>query len=114
MQLDHYQTKAASTAFYPGCDDPSSIEGLTYATMGLAGEAGEISNKVKKIIRDLDGVIDGVTKAQIIDELGDVLWYVAILANQLGYPLHLVADWNIAKLADRAANGTLQGSGDNR
>ncbi|ANA87086.1 MazG-like nucleotide pyrophosphohydrolase [Gordonia phage Switzerland] len=114
MQLDTYQTRATATAFYPGHDDGSSIEGLSYVTMGLVGEAGEIANKVKKIIRDNGGVIDGITRTQVLAELGDVLWYVALIAEQLGYPLHLVAAWNLQKLADRAERGVLEGSGDNR
>ncbi|AWY03865.1 MazG-like nucleotide pyrophosphohydrolase [Gordonia phage Nedarya] len=114
MELNAYQTRAAATAIYPGRDDPSDILGLAYTAMGLSGEAGEILNKTKKIIRDNDGVIDGIVKTKIIAELGDVLWYTALVANQLGYPLQLVADWNLEKLAGRAERGTLQGSGDVR
>lgn len=114
MQLNDYQAEAALTAIYPDSHDTSSILGLSYTVMGLAGEAGEIANKTKKILRDNDGVITGITQTQIASELGDVLWYVAMTANQLGYPLEVIATWNLNKLAGRADNGTLQGSGDNR
>lgn len=114
MHINDYQSEARETAIYPGYNDTTSIFGLAYTAMGLAGEAGEVSNKVKKIIRDDDGVITGVHRVQIAAELGDVLWYVAQTASQLGYSLSYVAEMNLDKLAARAANGTLQGSGDNR
>ena len=114
LSLNEYQAAAASTAIYPESEDIQSIIGLSYTALGLAGEAGEISNKVKKILRDNDGVITGVARTQIISELGDVLWYVALTARQLGFPLETVANWNVQKLGDRAARGALQGSGDAR
>lgn len=114
MYLDYYQSEARETAIYPGYDDTTSIFGLAYTAMGLAGEAGEVSNKVKKIVRDQQGVINGVNRVQIAAELGDVLWYVAQTASQLGYSLGYIAEMNLNKLEARAANGTLQGSGDNR
>lgn len=114
MHLDDYQSSAAETAIYPDSHDTSSIIGLSYTVMGLAGEAGEIANKVKKILRDNDGVITGTHQAQIASELGDVLWYVAMVAEQIAYPLDYIAQLNLNKLAGRAEAGTLQGSGDNR
>lgn len=114
MDLNDYQAEARETAIYPGYNDTTSITGLSYTAMGLAGEAGEIANKVKKIIRDDDGVITGIHRVQIAAELGDVLWYVAQTASQLGYSLGYIAEMNLNKLEARAAKGTLQGSGDNR
>lgn len=90
------------TAIFP------ADQGLAYTTLGLAGEAGEIANKVKKVIRD------GRSTDGIADELGDVLWYLAAVANELGADLGDIADANLAKLASRAKRGKLGGSGDNR
>ena len=77
--------------------------------LGLASEAGEVADKVKKWIRD--GTVD---KAAISKELGDVLWYIAVLANDLGFPLSEVAKVNLDKLNKRQKDGTIKGSGDNR
>ena len=84
--------------------------GLAYAALGLAGEAGEVANKIKKVLRKDPGITDDA----ILDELGDVLWYVAMIADDLGLGLYDVAERNIQKLNNRAAEGKLKGSGDNR
>ncbi|AER47624.1 MazG-like pyrophosphatase [Mycobacterium phage DS6A] len=112
--LDGYQQVAAETAIYPGAGYAGSWVGLSYVALGLAGEAGEIANKAKKIIRDNDGALSDDSRGALAAELGDVLWYVAQTATQLGYRLSDIADGNLAKLADRAGRGTLQGSGDTR
>lgn len=109
-----YQSNATRTAVYPGSGDVTSSEGLSYATLGLVGEAGEIANKVKKIIRDNDGVITDMAREDIAAELGDVLWYVSALATQLGATLGGVAAQNLSKLRSRQERGKLSGSGDNR
>jgi NTP pyrophosphatase (non-canonical NTP hydrolase) len=85
-----------------------------YPTLGLTGEAGEVADKVKKVIRDRGGVFDADTREAIKLELGDVLWYVAQLASELGYDLNEVADANLQKLSSRAARGRIGGSGDQR
>ena len=85
-----------------------------YPTLGLTGEAGEVADKVKKVIRDREGVFDADTREAIKLELGDVLWYVAQLASELGYDLNEVADANLQKLSSRAARGRIGGSGDQR
>lgn len=108
--LDTYQEGALRTSTYPR----DGLWGVIYTTMGLAGEAGELSNGLKKVIRDDGGVLSDVKKAKLIDELGDVLWYAASLANELGVPLSEVARRNLEKLADREKRGVLGGSGDNR
>lgn len=111
MDFDTYQEKALTTAQYP------ADQALPYLALGLAGEAAEVANKVKKILRgDYDdnpekaeAVLEGITK-----ELGDVLWYIAVLADELDADLSYVADANIAKLSARASSGTIKGTGDDR
>jgi len=103
MNLNEYQKEARATAIYPvnAC--------VIYPAMGLANEAGEVLGKVKKMIRD--GTLD---KEATLKELGDVLWYVAVLADDLHTNLSDVAKQNLDKLRSRQERGTLQGSGDNR
>ncbi|MAO25331.1 MAG: hypothetical protein CMJ25_31705 [Phycisphaerae bacterium] len=106
MKLNDYQNRANETAIYP--------EGLNYPILGLAGEAGEICNKYKKIIRDKGGDVDVNDLDELAKELGDVLWYVAQIATELGTDLETVARVNIMKLGDRKDRGVLGGSGDER
>ena len=109
MELNSYQAAARRTAAYPdiGCNP-------IYPTLGLTGEAGEVADKVKKVLRDRGGVFDAETREAIKLELGDVLWYVAQLSRELGYDLEEVAAANLAKLSSRAARGRIAGSGDQR
>ena len=109
MEMNSYQDAARKTAAYP---DVGSNP--IYPTLGLTGEAGEVADKVKKVIRDRGGVFDADTREAIKLELGDVLWYVAQLASELGYELNEVADANLQKLSSRAARGRIGGSGDHR
>ena len=102
IYMNQYQRKAVDTAIFP------EEVALSYLTLGLAGEAGEVANKIKKVLRD------GRSTDGIAAELGDVLWYIAVLAHHLGEDLNTIAGANLYKLSKRAANGTLQGSGDNR
>lgn len=111
MWMNTYQAMAQQTAVYPG---RGGLHGLIYATLGLAGEAGEVANKVKKILRDDEGVVTAARRAELLAEVGDVLWYVAMLADELGLTLAEVAAGNLDKLAGRAAAGTIQGAGDVR
>ena len=112
MTFNNYQTNASRTAFYPRAEYKN--QGLYYTTLGLVGEAGEIANKVKKIIRDNDGNLEELSKTDIFYELGDVLWYCANIADELGVNLGDVAKSNLNKLADRLNRGKIKGSGDNR
>ena len=109
MEMNFYQDSARKTAAYP---DVGSNP--IYPTLGLTGEAGEVADKVKKVIRDRGGVFDAEAREAIKLELGDVLWYVAQLASELGYDLNEVADANLQKLSSRAARGRIGGSGDQR
>lgn len=104
MTFDEYQQEAIATAIYP---DEHKI---VYPSLGLAGETGEVCEKIKKSIRDGYPVdVDDVTK-----ELGDVLWYIANIADDLGISLNHIANTNISKLKSRKARGVLSGNGDNR
>ncbi|VVB51695.1 MazG nucleotide pyrophosphohydrolase domain protein [uncultured archaeon] len=106
-----YQRAASKTAIYPG---KGSFTGAIYCALGLAGEAGEFADKIKKVMRDGNCDLTADQRKKLIDELGDVCWYVAQLATELGVQLHYVATRNIEKLASRQERGTLHGDGDNR
>ena len=113
--LDEYQTAAVLTAIYPGHGTPI---GLAYVGLKLNGEAGEAAEHIGKAMRD-DHFLEleyltAERKSAIIKELGDVLWYVAAAARELGVSLDFVAQQNIEKLRSRAARNQLQGSGDER
>lgn len=103
-----YEQLAKSFALYPEAGSGSPLA-LAYCALGLTGEAGEYSEKVKKLIRD--GKLD---KALSAKELGDVLWYLTASAKELGYSLSDIAEINIVKLQDRAERNVLQGNGDER
>jgi NTP pyrophosphatase (non-canonical NTP hydrolase) len=107
--LNDYQLESRSTARYPDVGN-----NLIYPTLGLTGEAGEVADKVKKLIRDRGGVVDQQFTEDVALELGDVLWYVAQLATELGLTLEQVASANLGKLKSRSQRGTLQGEGDHR
>jgi len=106
ISASEYQSKAKKTAIFP----PDTA--LEYLTLGLVGEAGEIANKVKKIIRDKLPSNDW--KHDLPSEIGDVLWYCAVLADYLDYDLGKIMDNNLDKLHSRKKRGVLGGSGDNR
>lgn len=109
MDFKEYQEKSRKTALYPNIGN-----NFVYPTLGLAGEAGEVAEKIKKVIRDKEGIIDDATREEIKKELGDVLWYVSQLATEIGLSLDDVAEKNIEKLYSRMERGKLHGSGDNR
>lgn len=112
MTLDEYQAKARSTAIYP--------EGarVLYPTLKLAGEAGEVAEKLGKLMRDegfeVGRPLAGEARDALVKELGDVLWYVANLAADLDVGLDEVASVNLEKLASRKERGVIHGSGDDR
>lgn len=109
MNFEEYQKKSRVTAKYPDAG-----KNYIYPTLGLAGESGEVAEKIKKVIRDKGGIVDEETKEMIKKELGDVLWYVSQIATELGLTLDDIAEHNIEKLASRMERGKLGGDGDNR
>ena len=109
MHLSDYQRDSRATARYPDLGN-----NLIYPTLGLAGEAGEVAEKVKKLIRDRNGLVDDAFKHDLALELGDVLWYLAQLATELGMTLDDVGQLNLRKLSSRSQRGKLHGEGDHR
>lgn len=99
MNFEEYQTAARKTALYP-----RRLENLEYPTLGLAGEAGEVANIVKKIQRDHGGVTTDEVRGKLKDELGDVLWYISACADELDLTLKEIAEYNVDKLAKRHAS----------
>ena len=109
MNFNKYQAEARKTAIYPNLGD-----NLVYPVLGLCGEAGEVAEKVKKVMRDKGGLWDKESRQKLAEELGDVLWYVANIAYELDLPLGHIAKKNIDKLKSRQERGKLQGDGDDR
>lgn len=109
MNLSDYQQKASTTALYPNAG-----ANLYYPALGLGGETGEVLNKVKKVMRDHGGTVTDEYREILRSELGDVLWYVAALARELGLDLDDIAQGNLEKLFSRQERGTLGGDGDQR
>ncbi len=109
MDFNDYQRQALATAFFP-----EKLQ-LEYLTIALSGEAGEVAEKVKKIIRDKDGVLTDEDKRALALELGDLQWYLGVFAKLIcGMTLEDVAAANLAKLRSRQQRGTLGGNGDER
>ena len=100
---DLYENYASQTAIFP------KEKALEYLALGLTSEAGEVAGKVKKLIRDGKG-----DKKAIAAEIGDVLWYCAMMAKEVGVPLNTIMQENLRKLHDRKERGKLHGSGDDR
>lgn len=109
MDLNKFQKQSRKSAIYPRLG-----KNYIYPTLGLAGESGEVADKIKKVIRDNKGKISKEVREEIKKELGDVLWYVAQLSTELKLTLSEVAESNLEKLQSRAKRNKLQGSGDNR
>lgn len=109
LSANDYQTAALQTAIYPNMG-----QNYVYPTLGLVGEAGEVAEKVKKIIRDGDGVLTDPDREKIALEVSDVCWYLAVLAFELDYTLEEIMQMNLDKLASRKQRGVLSGSGDSR
>lgn len=109
MQFNEYQKKSRKTAVYPKIG-----KNFTFPTLGLVGEAGEVAEKVKKILRDKNGRLTSDDRKEMQKELGDVLWYIANLSSELGLTLDAVAKMNVDKLASRLKRKKIHGSGDNR
>ncbi len=142
MDINDYQKQAATTAIYPTietialgsfvsdleaigvslekyqidalAESASNGSNVYYPTIGLSGEAGEVANKVKKIIRDCNGIIDEPAREGIKGEIGGVLWYLAAVCTELDFDMSDVAQSNLDALFSRKERGVLKGSGDNR
>ncbi len=110
MTFDEYQKQALKTII----SNNDELKDTLHWVLGINGEAGEVAEKVKKIIRDKNGQFDDDDRLELAKEIGDVLWYLAVLANQLGYSFEAVAKTNLQKLNSRQKRGVLGGSGDNR
>ena len=110
MTLDEYQKQALTTAQH----DPDPLMAKTIWAMGVAGEAGEVVEKLKKIVAYHNGNITHEAREELAKELGDVLWYIAVFADALGLTLEEVMQRNVAKLRSRKSRGVIKGKGDNR
>lgn len=110
LGLDTYQEGALETALFPDIGGERCI----YPALGLANEAGEVLGKIKKLYRDGDGRVTPEFRRVVKKELGDVLWYVAVLADAFDLRVSEVAEANLEKLADRARRDAIRGSGDER
>lgn len=107
MTLNDYQIEALKTSI-PSC------ESYTYLALALCGESGEVAEKVKKVLRDKNGQFYAPDLTAIALELGDVLWYLSVMAKRLGFTLEEIATLNLEKIKSRTDRGTLHGSGDSR
>jgi NTP pyrophosphatase (non-canonical NTP hydrolase) len=110
MTFDEYQKQALTTAE----NDYEPIMEKTIWAMGVAGEAGEVVEKWKKIVAYKGGVVSDEDKAELAKELGDVVWYIAVMAHSLGLSFEQIMQTNLQKLADRAKRNMIRGAGDNR
>ena len=109
MTPDKYENLAGQTAIFP------KEKALEYLALGMTSEAGEVAGKVKKLIRDGEDK-EGfeIKKLAIASEIGDVIWYCAMMAKEVGVPLNDIMKENLKKLHGRKERGTLSGSGDER
>ncbi len=110
MTFDEYQKQAMTTVF----KEYEPVLGRSIMALGIAGEAGEVADKWKKILGYHDGVVTPEDVAELSKEVGDVLWYLAVFADMLGLKLDDIAQQNVEKLASRKQRGAIKGAGDNR
>jgi NTP pyrophosphatase (non-canonical NTP hydrolase) len=110
MTFDEYQAQALTTVLSTG----DKFKDMLHWVLGITGESGEVAEKLKKIIRDKNSVVTDEDKEELAKELGDVLWYLAVFAEDLGVSLDEIAQQNLDKLKSRKERGVLGGSGDNR
>ena len=113
MEFDEYQKKASKYDLSEATTDLKAV-GFIEKVLGLVGEAGETADKIKKVLRDKDGVVSDEDRELIIKELGDTLWYIASISRYLNVPLSEVADGNIEKLESRYQRNQIHGEGDKR
>ena len=108
MTFEEYQNKAVSLLH------SDFNKNVVNSVLGLCGETGEVAEKVKKVMRDKEGIFDDDSKKEITKELGDILWYIAVTSSNLGISFEDIVQCNIEKLTSRKERKTLQGEGDNR
>ena len=113
MEFDTYQKQAAKYDLFEADGDLKGV-GFIEKVLGLTGEAGEVADKIKKVLRDKDGVVSDEDRGLIVKELGDTLWYIAAIARYLDVDLSEVAGGNLAKLESRYQRNQLHGEGDKR
>lgn len=111
MDFDEYEKLARRTATFTGKQKEYQ---LLYLTLGVAGEAGEIAEKIKKALRNDEGIVSDEKKEELKHEIGDVLWYLSQLSRTLGFNFSEAAEANITKLESRAKRGVIKSFGDNR
>ncbi len=109
MDFEKYQAESRKTAIYP-----DKGKNIVYPTLALAGEVGEVAEKIKKVIRDKKGVVSKKTQEEIGKEIGDVLWYLAQLSTELKLSLDAIATKNLQKITSRKKRRKIHGAGDNR
>lgn len=110
MTFDEYQKQALKTAH----NHPDALMNQTIWAMGVAGEAGEVVEKWKKIVAYKDGIVSQEDLGELAKELGDVIWYIAVMAHSLGLSLDDIMQRNLEKLASRQKRGVIKSKGDNR
>ncbi len=113
MNFNEYQKRGLKFDYKSGDKSVTSIKFMSHV-LGLVGESGEFAEKMKKIYRNNQGTMNEIERAELLKELGDVLWYISTLANYLGSDLQSVADGNLNKISDRAKRGVVASKGDNR
>lgn len=113
MNFNDFQDECCTTAFYRE-NMKSLVDRLNYVVLGLASEAGEVAGKLKKICRDHGGYINYERAKELKKEVGDCLWYCAMIMDELDFNFQNCAEGVIKKLKDRQERGVLGGSGDNR
>lgn len=113
MDFDTFQVQCGRTAIYQKTLK-TKMERLSYVTLGLTSEAGEVAGKLKKVMRDQNGYLTEDDAAAVASEVGDVLWYCAMVLEEIGYGMDECVDMVVAKLESRQERGVLGGSGDNR
>lgn len=114
MQISDYSSQAISTDLYDRNGQPIDSHAMLEKVFGLVGEAGEVADKFKKLLRDKNGIATDIDKKELAKELGDVLWYVNSVGIYLGFSLEEIAQFNLDKVLSRKERGVIGGSGDNR
>ncbi len=112
MTFDEYQKQALTTAYTSEKNKTQMAQ--TIWAMGIVGEAGEVIEKWKKIVAYKDGNISQEDLDELAKELGDVVWYIAVMADSLGLSFEDIMQRNVEKLKSRQARDKIKGAGDNR